>query len=93
MDYISKDRQKIGTKEEVLEYEAKVEAEKAKKAKLAEEKQARKDEIKADYEALLDSIAQYNKDYNEPVKFNSNSPLGGVYNNPFSSLFRTPFWW
>lgn len=68
MDYISNDRKKIGTKEEVLQYEADVRAKEATKAKLAEEKQARKDEIRTDYETLLDKVERYKKDYAEPVK-------------------------
>lgn len=80
MDYISNDRQKIGTKEEVLEYEAKVEADKVKRAKLAEEKQRRKNEIKVDYEAWLKKVQAYTEDYKEPVKFNS----GTSYWNPFA---------
>lgn len=69
MKYCTDDGKRVfDTEQEVFDYEEKLKAEKEKKAKLAEEKRARKDEIKADYEALLDKVERYKKDYAEPVK-------------------------
>lgn len=67
--YYTDDGRVFDNKDEAQAYEAELIKEKAKREKLEQEKQARKDEIKADYDALLRKIEQYNADYKEPVTF------------------------
>ena len=69
MKYCTDDGRHIfDTEQELSDYEEKVKAEKIERARLLEEKQARKDEIRTDYETLLDKVERYKKDYAEPVK-------------------------
>ena len=76
MKYCTDDGKHIfNTEQELFAFEEKVMAEKEKKAKLAEVRQAREDEIKSDYKAIMDKIAQYNKDYNEPLFFRETSSM------------------
>lgn len=83
MKYCTDDGKHIfDTEQELFDYEERVKAEKAERAKLLEEKQARKDEIKNDYAAWLKKVEKYNEDYNEPVKFVGNNCL----RSPFSLL-------
>lgn len=82
MKYCTDDGKHIfNTEKELFDYEKKVKAEKEAKAKLAEEKQARKDEINADYESLRNKITQYYNDYEEPFVY-----MGSIA-YPKSNLF------
>lgn len=70
------------TEQEVFDYEAKVAAEKVAKEKLKAEKEGRREEIKVDYQTLLNKIEQYNKDYNEHVVYGrdtANLPIDSHY--------------
>ena len=75
MKYCTDDGKHIfDTEKELFDFEKKVKAEREAKAKLAEEKQARKDEIKADYEKLFKKITKYTNDYNEPITYRIAAP-------------------
>ena len=67
--YYTDDGKVFDNKDEAQAYEAELNKEKAKREKVEQDKRARKDDIKADYEALMEKIEQYNTDYNEPVKW------------------------
>lgn len=71
MKYICEDCSKIfDTEKNALDCEKKHKEEKIRQAKLAEQKQARTDTIKADFEKLLADIKEFEKDYGN-FKFNS----------------------
>lgn len=96
MKYCTDDGRHIfNTKQELFDYENKVKAEKEAKTKLAKEKQRRKDIIKKDYDALLDKIAEYNKDYNESVALDRKLLTDKDYDYCrmfLNNLFSVPLW-
>ena len=59
------------------------EAEKARKAKLNEEKEARAKHIKESYKSLMQEIKSYNEDYSEPAQI----PFTSTFSKLFDSLF------
>ena len=89
--YYTDEGKVFDNKDEAQAYENELAQVKAKREKLEQEKQARRDEIKADYEALVDKIAAYNKDYNEPVKwegYSFGSPMCSLRSSLFDLLNR-----
>lgn len=59
MKYCTDDGRHIfDTEQELFDYEKKVKAEKEKRVKLAEDKEARKDEIKVIYQNLIEKAKQ-----------------------------------
>lgn len=94
MKYCTDDGKHIfDTERELFDYENKVKAEKEAKAKLAEARQAREDEIKNDYEAWIKKVKKYNEDYSEPLTIKTNSPLGSTFFSPFGGIFDSLFRW
>ena len=67
--YVTDDGKIFGTEKEAIDHENELAEIKAKRKELADKKQARKDEIQADCEALMKKIEQYNKDYSEPFTY------------------------
>lgn len=67
--YYTDDGKVFDNKDEAQAHESKLIQKKAEQQKLEKEKQNRKDEIQADYDALLNKIEKYNKDYKEPATF------------------------
>lgn len=59
------------------------EAEKARKAKLSEEKEVRAKHIKETYKSLMQEIKSYNEDYNEPAQI----PFTSTFSKLFDNLF------
>lgn len=86
--YVTSDKKVFEKKEDAQAHEDELTQAKAEREKLEQEKQSRKDEIKADYEALMKKIEKYNKDYNEPVKWASHSKSADI---PLLTSF--PFFW
>ena len=58
-------------------------AEKARTAKLSEEKEARAKHIKETYKSLMQEIKSYNEDYNEPAQI----PFTSTFSKLFDSVF------
>ena len=67
--YITDDGKVFSTEDEATAHEVHLATVKANQEKLAAEKQGRKDDIKADYIALMKKVAQYNSDYGEPLSY------------------------
>ena len=67
--YYTDDGKVFDNKDEAQAYENELAQVKAKREKLEQEKQTRRDAIKTDYEALLHKIENYSADYKEPVTF------------------------
>lgn len=89
MKYCTDDGKRVfDTEQEVFDYEKKVKAEKEERAKRLKDKEARKDEIKAIYQNLIEKAKQYNEDYNESLAFTTNSPINGIFTSPFNGLFN-----
>ena len=69
MKYMADDGKVFECERAAKAHDEKIKAEKAKQKQLEEDKQARKDEIKADYDTLMKKVEQYSMDYKEPVTF------------------------
>ena len=67
--YITDDGKVFSTEDEATAHETYLANIKANQEKLAAEKQGRKEDIKADYKALMKKVAQYNSDYGEPLSY------------------------
>ena len=89
MKYMANNGEVFETEAEARKRDDELTAEMEKQKQLEENRQARKDEIKADYEALIDKIKTYNKDYNEPVTWDGHSIRLPV--RPFRSSLRDLF--
>ena len=85
--YITDDGKVFSTEAEATTHEMLLEKIKANQEKLAAEKQGRKDDIKADYMALMKKVEQYNKDYGEPLTYSEK--LNSLYSP--SALIRDIF--
>ena len=69
--YITDDGKVFSTEDEATAHETHLANVKATQEKLAAEKQGRKEDIKADYKALMKKIEQYNTDYGEPLSYSA----------------------
>ena len=85
--YITDDGEVFSTEAEATAHETHLANIKANQEKLAAEKQGRKDDIKADYMALMKKVEQYNKDYGEPLTYSEK--LNSLYSP--SALIRDIF--
>ena len=69
--YITDDGKVFSTEAEATAHETHLATVRANQEKLAAEKQERKDNIKADYKALMKKVEQYNTDYGEPLSYSA----------------------
>lgn len=89
MKYMAENGDVFETEAEARKRDKEIKDEKLRQKQLEDEKQSRKDEIKADYEALLKKVEKYNEDYNEPVEYKI--PLKTTANIPAFTFFP-PLW-
>ena len=88
--YVTDDGKIFNTEKEATDHENELAEIQAKRKELADKKQARKDEIQADCEALMKKIEQYNTDFNEPFTYTESR-----YTTPSSivrNLFKIADW-